>query len=248
MAPTSSSSDDESDYCETEESLSVKVNKIINECKNMEPNICDLNFPKLRSSLLKCKTVETKELNLRSSSRDDRKKVSDSFRELSSDITIFQKKLDSILDCVLSVLDNMEHFETRIGALEKKVADRIGSSSYAEVASNNSNLKDTSDRINKLEFKNSEEERKKRLLQISIKHPLIDPNSNNLHDDIAKFLAENMKITNREMDTSLIVQKTSRPNTVILTFSDRRFKLFIFKACKNLRTANDEVSSKPLSE
>ena len=80
-------------------------------------------------------------------------------------------------------------------------------------------------------------------MQISIKHPLIDPNSNNLHDDIAKFLAENMKITNREMDTSLIVQKTSRPNTVILTFSDRRFKLFIFKACKNLRTANDEVSS-----
>ena len=110
MAPTSSSSDDESDYCETEESLSVKVNKIINECKNMEPNICDLNFPKLRSSLLKCKTVETKELNLRSSFRDDRKKVVDSFRELSSDITNFQRKLDTILDCVLSVLDNMAYW------------------------------------------------------------------------------------------------------------------------------------------
>ena len=98
----------------------MKVNKIINECKNMEPNMCDLNFPKLRSILLKCKTVETKELNLRSSFRDDRKKVVDSFRELSSDITNFQRKLDTILDCVLSVLDNMEHFETRIGAQEKK--------------------------------------------------------------------------------------------------------------------------------
>ena len=91
----------------------------------MEPDKCDLNFPKLRSSLLKCETVKTNELNLRSSSQDDRKKNEDSLREFSSYITNFQKKLDTILDCVLSVLDNMEHFETRIGALENKAADQL---------------------------------------------------------------------------------------------------------------------------
>ena len=84
--------------------------------------------------------METKELNLRSSTPASGmavKKVEDFFREFSSDITNFQRKLDIILDCVFSVLDNMEHFETSINAIENKNSVQTGSSSYAEVAFNN---------------------------------------------------------------------------------------------------------------
>ena len=34
---------------------------------------------------------------------------------------------------------------------------------------------------------------------IQVEPSLIDPNSNNLHDDITKFLAKNRKITNSEI-------------------------------------------------
>ena len=51
---------------------------------------------------------------------------------------------------------------------------------------------------------------------------------------IQTFLASQMKMVSRSIDANLKVFKSTRENTVKLSFSDIRFKRFIYKARKQL--------------
>ena len=69
----------------------------------------------------------------------------------------------------MKVLDKVEDLDSRMSPLEKKVNTSI--SSYAIVSFNPVRLE--SERLEKLEYLSSEEERKRRILQVTVSHPNI---------------------------------------------------------------------------
>ena len=95
--------------------------------------------------------------------------------------------------------------------------------------------------MDRLEYASSEEERKKRLLDISLSHPDIDASNSDLASHVKQFLSVRMRMEPREIDTLLSVRKLPRNNTVLIIFSDKRFKKFLFFAKKRLREASPDV-------
>ena len=93
------------------------------------------------------------------------------------------------------------------------------------------------DRIERLEFHSSEEERKRRLLQVTITHPNID-HKNPDSSVISDILRNHLKMERREIDANMRIAKFSRANTVLLCLSHKRFKIFLFKSRKKLRDSN----------
>ena len=53
-----------------------------------------------------------------------------------------------------------------------------------------------------------------------------------LENDVRNLLSHHMKMDNRSVDANMKVNKSSRKNSTRVTFSDVRFKCFIFSACK----------------
>ena len=108
---------------------------------------------------------------------------------------------------------------------------------------------DQANRIDRLEYISSERERGNRLLQVVISHPSIDPDCNQLKDHIVGFLSNTIGMTDREIDTSMSVISKGRPHSVIITFSSRLFKTFLFAARKKLRGENgDQISTLFINE
>ena len=126
-------------------------------------------------------------------------------------------------------MDTIETLDKRISVIEAGNHDRGESQSYAAIASQT--LKSNDGRIGKLEYQSSEENRKKRLFEVN-------PGSNSLRVDTLNFFSEKLKLSNREIDQSFTVHKTSRNNTIIVRLTDRKFKLFLFNARKKLRLDN----------
>ena len=62
---------------------------------------------------------------------------------------------------------------------------------------------DQSDRLSRLEYLASEEEREKRLLQVVVTHPELDPNNNDLRKHTCEFLRNKLRMTEREIDPNL---------------------------------------------
>ena len=137
------------------------------------------------------------------------------------------------------VANELKSISSRVEKLEKIPR------SYANVAGESStsnppqiNRQTDSDRINRLEFATSEEERKKRLLEVSVTHPNIDTNAQNLTEHVRNFFQSVLKLPTRELDNSIQVKKSNRNNTVMVSFSHRRYKGFMYRAKKSLKEAN----------
>ena len=79
----------------------------------------------------------------------------------------------------------------------------------------------------------SEEERKRRSLEVTITHPDINNETENLENHARNFFSYHMKMDNRSVNANLKVHKCSCINSIRVTFSDVRFKRFIFSARKN---------------
>ena len=90
------------------------------------------------------------------------------------------------------------------------------------------------ERLEKLEYQASENERINRALQVTITHPALDGNFQNVFWTATHFMENIMMMEWRQIDANMYVQTTRRPNTILITFSDQRFKSFLFKARKNL--------------
>ena len=69
-----------------------------------------------------------------------------------------------------------------------------------------------------------------RMLNVSISDPMINPNAENHLQHTKDFLLNKMKMDNRMMDVNVYARKTGRPNTIHLTFSDKRFKRGLYIA------------------
>ena len=77
--------------------------------------------------------------------------------------------------------------------------------------------------LERFERVKSEDERKRRLLEVSITHPLIDVPTPDLSSHVKQFLSSRMQIEHREIDPQLIAKKLPRNNTVLVIFSDYKF-------------------------
>ena len=143
-----------------------------------------------------------------------------------------------------SLVDVIESLELRVSVLENKPSPYpppAPQSSYASAVS--AEMKNSNDRLNKLEYQNSEDDRKKKLLQVTITHNSFETDSNISPESVKTFFCEKMKMPPREIDQNFSIMKSKRKNTVIVQFSDRRFKIFLFQARKKLRsTSENDVS------
>ena len=100
------------------------------------------------------------------------------------------------------------------------------------------------DRIDKLEYLNSEEERKSRIKQIFITHPSIKNEDPNLESQAAQFLSQQLNMDRREIDANMVINKSSRDHTLLLNLSDIRFKKSIYGARKRIFQAQQNAETR----
>ena len=222
--------------------LSSAVGKLvlIQQCRDFIPDSTRASLADIKSKLSKAVDIgaSSKTRNLRSAK--EKPKLEDSLRELSNDAAIFQKKIDAVLEAVVCMVDTVgsynDNFDERLSKIESRLTKienspkpSGNSKSFATIASSEKS-EVNNERLSKLEFQASEDDRKKKLLQATFTHPSINKNSSSIKADISIFFRDKMKMEAREIDQNFVVHKSSRVNTVVVTFSGRRFKLFAYKA------------------
>ena len=166
---------------------------------------------------------------------DQRKQMDDTFKELTTDLSLLHKKLDTVRSCMHQMFDTLEDFEARLTALENRETNPSTYSDAVSVSRRSENRHADSERIEKLELSSSEEERRRKLLEVHLNHPSIDPTSEDLPTAVTHFLSDKLKLERREIDSNMRVLKTKRPHTVLVCLSDRKFKRFLFSAFKKYR-------------
>ena len=73
---------------------------------------------------------------------------------------------------------------------------------------------------------------------MKVTHPGISTTFPDLDLHVKQFFYEQLIMLNREIDDQIYVAKMPRPNTVMITLSHHRFKVFLFRAKKDLRIIN----------
>ena len=232
MSDTSSS---DNDLSENEGSIPLKdkVKKFMNEkpvynksSKSIKKNAS------LRAKLEKYKS--TSKPGRTSARVDNRKELEDHFRGLATDFTNLNKKFDLVLECLSETFDRLDSLEARMEELEKRQSENPSPQpTFSQVVAQPLD----SERIDKLEFKASEEERHNRSLEVTLTHPDINGNTPaaELNTHVTSFLTEHMGMEIRERDPNFTIKKGFRDNTVHIKFSDKRYKKFLFAARKRLR-------------
>ena len=178
-------------------------------------------------------------------------------KDIQSDFDKLMKKVDTIFEILGEIFDEVEDLDQRVTKIESKPdlsreVEALGSRileietksncSYSKVttmspASRNNNADENENRLDKLEYSSSEEERKKRLLHVMVTHPTIDK-ENTDSDKLKDLMRQKFFMEQREIDENLVVFKGPREHSVIVKFSDRKFKLFFYKAKKAIRPLN----------
>ena len=92
-----------------------------------------------------------------------------------------------------------------------------------------------------MEYTTSEAERERRLLQVKVTQPDISTSSPDLDLHVKKFFYEQLYMPKREIDDQMYVVKMPQPNTVMITQSHHRFKVFLFRSQKELRINNAQL-------
>ena len=259
-----SSSDEDSSVEDRE------VGNASRECLDMVPEMITaeksmrkVKLKKLRKRLDKCDASSTV---VRTSSRlDNKRQLDDHFKDLLADNESVRKKLSYIHDFLSDMFDTVNDLsetcdkqECRINDLERTVkqqTDKIVGitsrppSTYSGAVTTGisgapsqsiPSHSDSGRRIDKLEYTASEEERRRRLLQVTITHPEISQNNSNVVSDTKSFLVNKLLLQEREIDPLLQVRLQRRENTVLLTFSAQRYRNFLYAARKRLRVNNPD--------
>ena len=230
-------------------SNSNKVKRAIQQCDDMRPVISTRDdnlktIQQLRIDMNSDSNVNSpinSSRSLRSTGRDDRKKLEDFMSDISSDLVGIQKKFDSLMNCVSGILNRLENIESRLATLENKETNQPSYSHAIQNGIPGQNISVSLPRIERLEFLSSEDERKNRLLQLTLTHPSIDHSHDSLNDHVKDFLCRTMKMNPREIDANLYAQRSPRLNTVLIKFSDKRFKIFSYSARKKLRNEEGDL-------
>ena len=234
--------------------ISERVKRQINYCLNMQPeNNKFSSLGDLRKKLDKLtpRQVDHKQTKLRSiRSTTTEKNLDNTIHELSTDLLRLNTNFECLLECFYTILDKIEELTSlkeRLESMDLRLTHLECKISEPEVSVNNSRQDGSSSeqttRIEKLEYLSSEHERENRLQQVIITHPRIDSDSNRLAEHVRDFLSTTMRMTGREIDANMRVSKRKRAHTVLVTFSSRLFKTFLFAARKKLRLDNDEQAA-----
>ena len=226
-----------------------RLTNAIAVCDNMRPSLptVDSNnetFDKMRADLARLNPTPTATTKMQLRKSDERK-LEESVRELCSEIGDISSKLKIIASTLTTFIDKFQDFEERISALESRSASSSPASYAQAVQSIPISEPSASSRIEKLEFISSENERRNRLLHVTLTHPSIDPEHTDLKLHVREFLTTTLQMASREIDANMIAQKTPRPNTIQLKLSDRRFKNFLFAARKKLRNLGSSTHGTP---
>ena len=221
----------------------ASLGALTNQCLNMKPayqysvKVNELkeklnNSRKKRSPTKGVVNPPQKPSGSRSSPRfqEDNQKIDNSIRSFRAELDTYHESLNEILDMIKKLHEKFDD-------LEKKQIAQNGAS-YADALRTNPAevpVSSTSEqRLDKLEFQSSENERLNRVLQVTITHPALEANSQNAYRNATHFMEDVMLMEWREIDANMYVQTTRRANTILITFSDQRFKSFLFKARKRL--------------
>ena len=163
-----------------------RVQKQIDLCLNMKPDDNTHEVDEIREKLdkLVSKPNESKQ-KLRSNNLNaDKRKLDNTFQELSSDLVKMDKNFECLIECFYTLLDKIDELsdlkeklvqiEHRILKLENGSVSELSTPGRRSVACG---VGDQSSRIDRLEYLSSERERENCLLQVVITHPDIDNNS-----------------------------------------------------------------------
>ena len=173
---------------------SGRVNIAVEKCMNMRPETVDGDFYKnLRMKITNSSDCNPNARQLRSSNfKNDKQKIEDMLRDFSGDLSSLHKKFDAFASVVVGLIDRVENMETRIATLEAWRHDAQSNAqnvSYASIVQNgNIGENSTSDRIGKLEYNGSEDERKNKLFHLQLTHPSLVPNSATLSSHVQNFI------------------------------------------------------------
>ena len=214
----------------------------------------------LRDELQKCfpqKLRQSKRLDSHKA-MSSKNEVQFHLQDIQNDIASLSKKFDTLSKCLLGAFEKIDHIEFKLETVRNdyfilkdeliKMNCKIEnieaststnpstSGSYADVAA--TNCPPNHERLDRLEYRNSEEERMRRSLEVNITHPTIDNSVEDLEAHVREFLTGNMHMENRSIDVNMKVKKSPRENTVQITLSHIRFKRFLFIAKKKLREEN----------
>ena len=217
---------------------SKKLKKAIEKCRNMEPQLIKNNcLTEVRSKLLKM-DADQRKLRSNPSSRKD---IEGSLRDLLKESSEFHKKVKSLHDCILGILDAMDNLDKRVEVLERNL-DKTESKSYASVVADNngSAAQQSASLLERLEYLASEEERKRIMPHIILCHPSIET-SGDIQKSATDFLAVKMKLEPREIDANLRVQKMPKEKTQLVILFHERSKKFIFVSKKKLVESHIDV-------
>ena len=243
---SSDSSDSENEFFEPQQYSSKSLSKMISNCKNFLPKDYKDSISNRKSRLAEMNNTDIQQKisnNSDTNRQQNRKQLEDTFKTLTEELANISKKFSVLSESVISILDDMEIVNERIfnleNTVEKLYKEKSKNKTYCETVKTPISVKSNDDRLSKLEYINSEEERKKNTLQSLFTHESINQNSDTLKDDIKNFFTDKLKMENREIDQNLNVKKSKRNNTVMVTFSDRRFKIFMYRALKKARSTED---------
>ena len=222
-----------------------KVKKAINTCLNMKPEYT--SAPKKKSiKKLKAKLNEGKNLKYimsrKSDNVDNKKRLDECFGDLSLDLKNYiDKKFEIFSGVIAELLDRVDCLESKLSSLQCDSSRVNDPKTFAQSIKTNISSEDASDRIERLEFATSEQERDKRQLQVLITHPDLNPSVEDLAGHVKKFMTDKMGISQRELDLSLQARKVKRASTVLVIFTKKIFRNFLYSARKSLRSVNNPV-------
>ena len=97
---------------------------------------------------------------------------------------------------------------------------------YADLvatASSSANVIQTpppAERLEKLEYISSEEERRRKMLQIKVTHPANSNSFSDLEEHVKQFFAQQLNMLRREVDDAISVTKLPQPNTTLIKLSN----------------------------
>ena len=180
--------------------------------------------------------------NLRAASKpanksNERKVLQDSFREITTDLSNLNTKIEVLFTSMINILDKLDEYETRLLKLEERPTPQASYASQVRSAPPSDH-----DRVDRLEYQASEQEREKRNCQVTISHPKIETSSADLTNHIKNFMETDLKMDIREVDVNMTVRKI-RDKTVLVNFSSKRYKGFIFSSRKNLRSNSEPITN-----
>ena len=191
---------------------------------------------KLKSKLDKMVHVSSSRKERVSTRLNNNKDLSDYFKELQDDFDKMRKKLNIFAEALSNVFERLDALEEEVSKLRARPPP--STPSFASVVQSAPDNK----RLEKLEQFASEEERKSRILEITITHPQIDVSNENLLSHVKSFMADKLQMEPREIDSGFNVKKVAyRPNTVIVVFSAIKFIRFVFGALKRLRLRDQDL-------